>query len=230
MDFLVDVLGLEPGMTILDVGCGTGRHSIELARRGYRPTGIDLSAGMLAEAKRNAEEAGVTVEWVESDAKAFTFDQQFDAAICLCEGAFGLLSSADDPIAQPLAILRNVAAAMKTGAPCLFTVLSAYRLCRLHSNESVQQGEFDPLTVAERSEVCGVPGADGTCPLRERAFVPTELALLFATAGLEVTNIWGGTAGNWGKRAIELDEYEIMVVGRKPAEPAQPPYAVFARN
>ncbi len=230
VDFLVDVLGLEPGMTPLDVGCGTGRHSIELARRGYRPTGIDMSAGMLAEARRNAGEAGVTVEWVKADAKDFAFDEPFDAAICLCEGAFGLLGSTDDPVAQPLAILRNVATSMKTGAPCLFTVLSAYRLCRMHSNESVQQGRFDPLTVAERSEVCDLPGVDSAYRLRERAFVPTELVLLFASAGLEVTNIWGGTAGNWGKRPIDLDEYEIMVVGKKPAKPIQAPYAVFARG
>lgn len=55
--------------------------------------------------------------------------------------------------------------------------------------------------------------------LRERAFVPTELVLLFRMAGLEVLNIWGGTAGNWGRRKIDLDEMEIMVLARKPAQP-----------
>ena len=49
-------------------------------------------------------------------------------------------------------------------------------------------------------------------------------------AGLEVLNIWGGTAGNWGKRAIDLDEIEIMVLARKPAEPLGPRYAMFTAS
>lgn len=57
-----------------------------------------------------------------------------------------------------------------------------------------------------------------TIRVRERAFVPTELVLLFRLAGMRVLNIWGGTAGNWGKRAIDLDEIEIMVVARRNGE------------
>ena len=49
--------------------------------------------------------------------------------------------------------------------------------------------------------------------------MPTELALLFRLAGMSVLDIWGGTAGNWGRRSIDLDEIEIMVVARKTAEP-----------
>ena len=44
VDFLLEELELPPGASILDVGCGTGRHSIELAKRGYTLTGVDLSA------------------------------------------------------------------------------------------------------------------------------------------------------------------------------------------
>jgi SAM-dependent methyltransferase len=229
VDFLVAELGLLPGMAVLDVGCGTGRHAIELARRGLRVTGIDISPGMLAEARRNAEGQGVQVQWIESDAQAFSLPDEFDAAICLCEGAFGLLGSADDPIGQPQAILRNVAGSMRTGGPCLFTVLNAYALARRHSRASVEQGLFDPLTLAERSE-CAAPGAMDGIPLRERAFIPTELVLLFALAGIELNHIWGGTAGNWGRRPIDLDEIEIMVVGRKAAPPPVAPYAVFANR
>lgn len=152
VDFLVNELGLMPGHTILDVGCGTGRHAIELARRGYAVTGVDVSAGMLGEAKRRAATAGVQVMWIEADATAFTLPEAFDAAVCLCEGAFGLLGSTDDPIGQPLAILRNVAAALKPRAKCLFTVLNGYALARKHAQAAVEQHVFDPLTLSERSE------------------------------------------------------------------------------
>ena len=54
--------------------------------------------------------------------------------------------------------------------------------------------------------------------MRECAFVPTELSLLFRVAGLSDLNIWGGTAGSWNKKTLDLDEMEIMVVARKTGE------------
>jgi 2-polyprenyl-3-methyl-5-hydroxy-6-metoxy-1,4-benzoquinol methylase len=214
VDFLTRELDVPPGGTILDVGCGTGRHSIELARRGYRVTGLDMSAGMLEEAARHTEAAGVVVKWIQSDAAAFSLSDRFDAVICLCEGAFGLLSSGDDPIGQPLAILRNAASVLKPRAKCIFTVLNGYASARRHTQAEVEPKIFDPLTFTERSD-CIPPGAKDVTPLRERGFVPTELTLLFGISGLEVEAMWGGTAGNWGKRSIELDEMEIMVTARK---------------
>ena len=67
VDFLVNVLDLEPGHHILDLACGTGRHAVELAKRGHRVTGVDISAGMLAEVQRAAEIASVAVEWLQAD-------------------------------------------------------------------------------------------------------------------------------------------------------------------
>ena len=87
IDFIIDILNLSNGSTILDVGCGTGRHAIELAKRGYKVTGVDISSGMLAEAKKAAFNADVNVEWIQSDAVKFNSNKSFDAVICLCEGA-----------------------------------------------------------------------------------------------------------------------------------------------
>jgi cyclopropane fatty-acyl-phospholipid synthase-like methyltransferase len=214
VDFLIRELGLKPGVSLLDIGCGTGRHSVELARRGYQVTGIDLSSGMLAEAKKTAQDAGVQVTWIQVDAAQFSTEQRFDAVICLCEGAFGLLSSAEDALSQPLAILRNVADAMQPGARCLFTVLNGYAMVRRHGNEDVQKHAFDPQTCTEKSDC--EPSQDlPAVTLRERGFMPTELVLLFQTAGLEVLHIWGGTAGSWNKQPIDLDEMEIMIVAQK---------------
>ncbi len=218
VDFLLEEFNLSPGASILDVGCGTGRHSVELARRGYAVTGLDVSTGMLEEAKEHAARVNVNVDWHLADATDFSFDKQFDAVICLCEGAFGLLGTRHDPIGQPLAILRNVAQAMKLNAKCLFTVLNGCALIRKYTHDDLERGVFDPRSLTERSDC--IPGNIGiSAPLRERAFVPTELILLFGLAGLEVLHIGGGTAGNWGKRQIDLDEIELMVIARKAADP-----------
>ena len=92
-------------------------------------------------------------------------------------------------------------------------------MIRRHSNEDVAEGRFDPLTMVESSEC---PPREGLLPVavRERAFLPTDLVLLFRLAGMSVLNMWGGTAGNWGRRSLDLDEIEIMVVARKIAEPS----------
>jgi SAM-dependent methyltransferase len=219
VDFLLEELDLAPGASILDVGCGTGRHSIELAKRGYALTGIDLSARMLARAAEAASAAGVQVEWVHSDAARFSLPRQFDAAICLCEGAFGLLGSGDDPISHPLAILGNICRSLKPRAKAVFTVLNGSAMIRKHQNQDVEEGRFDPLSMVEASEHAPKEGLP-PIRLRERAFVPTELSLLFRLAGMTVLNMWGGTAGNWGRRMLDLDEMEIMVVAHKTAEPS----------
>ena len=212
VDFLVKELRLKPAATILDVGCGTGRHAIELARRGFAVTGVDLSYGMLAEARKSAKKAKVAVTWVHANAARMPIDHKYDAVICLCEGAFGLLGRGDDALEQPLAILRGVARAMKPGARCLFTVLNGFRMARRHSQTDVRKNIFDPLTLSEVSEVCD---ASDPSAMRERGFVPTELGLLFRTADLDVLHIWGGTAGDWRRGKISLDEWEIMVVAEK---------------
>lgn len=218
VDFLLQELELPPGGSVLDVGCGTGRHSIELAKRGYAVTGLDLSSEMLARAAKAAEAAGVQVQWLRSDATQFSLPGTYDAAVCLCEGAFGLLSQQDDPIDQPLSILRNISRSLKPRAKAVLTVLNGAAMLRKHQNKDVAQGRFDPLTMVESSECPPREGLPAVA-VRERAFVPTELVLLFRLAGMAVLNVWGGTAGNWGKRPLDLDEIEIMVVARKAAEP-----------
>ncbi len=76
VDFLLEEFQLAPGSSILDMGCGTGRHSIELAKRGYLITGVDLSSQMLGRAAAAAREAKVKVEWIHSDATTFSLPKK----------------------------------------------------------------------------------------------------------------------------------------------------------
>ena len=216
VDFLLEVLDLPAGASVLDVGCGTGRHAVELARRGYSVTGLDLSSEMLAQAAAAAGAAGMRVELLHLDATRFSLERRYDAAICLCEGSFGLLGQGDDPIEQPLAILRNISACLNPGAMAVLTVLNAAHMLRKYRNEDVADGRFDPLVLVETG---AYPPREDMPPVevRERAFVGTELILLGRLAGLEIVHLWGGTAGSWGRRPLDLDEMEIMVVARKPA-------------
>lgn len=83
IDFLLSELDLAPGARVLDVGCGFGRHSIELSRRGYRVVGIDPAPAMIEAARAGAEAAGVMPEFYQMSGESFVSDEEFDAAICL---------------------------------------------------------------------------------------------------------------------------------------------------
>ncbi len=215
-DFLLEELGLPQGSRVLDVGCGTGRHAVELARRGYRVTGVDLSDGMLHEAERAARKAGVEVEWVQGDATRMRFDAEFDAAICLCEGAFGLIGSGDDPDTHDLAILARMSEALKPGAKLILTALNGMRKIRAATPESMERGRFDPLTLTEACSVTyDVGGRTVTFTGVERGFVPSELRLMLTVSGFDVQAIYGGTAGDWGRRPPDLDEMELMAIATR---------------
>ncbi|HII67364.1 MAG TPA: methyltransferase domain-containing protein [Thermococcaceae archaeon] len=216
IDFLLEEFKLPEGAKILDVGCGVGRHSLELAKRGYRVTGVDISQKMLEKAEERAQKEGVEVEFIKADATKFARNEKFDAAVCLCEGAFSLLGSSDDPIEHDLAILRNVYKSLKPGGKFILTALSALSRVKKATNEEIAKGLFDPNTMTFYEEL---EAPDGTkVAIRERVYVPTELYLMFRMVGFEVKAIWGGTAGRWGKRKVDMDDIEIMVVAEKPRE------------
>ncbi|MGX7829667.1 class I SAM-dependent methyltransferase [Actinokineospora sp. 24-640] len=88
IDFVEERLGLAPRSLVLDVPCGSGRHSLELARRGHRVTGVDLSAEAIGHARRAA--AGLDVDLVHADMREIPRDNRFDAVVCL-GNSFGYL-------------------------------------------------------------------------------------------------------------------------------------------
>ncbi len=216
--FLIEVLALPTGATILDIGCGTGRHTVGLAQAGYRMTGVDLSAGMLDQAKQRAEKAGVTVNFIKADASRWRAEAPFDAITCLCEGALCLMSEADDPWERDERLLENIFASLKPGGMLVINALNGYRIIRLSTPEDIASGRFDPVTMIENgSDVSTLPEEPAAAGDLERHYTPPEFVRMLRHVGFEVKHVWGGTAGNWRKDKPELDEYEIMVVARRPA-------------
>jgi len=218
LGFVREHLGVSDGGRVLDLGCGTGRHSVGLARLGYRVTGVDVSAGMLEVARQRATQAGATVEWVCANATEFVREAQFDGAICLCEGSMGLLAGDDDPLEHDMAILRNIRASLVGGGRLILNVLNACRMIRSHNDDDVAAGRFSVLDLTETSDVIGLMGEEGkSLRLRERGYTPPEIRRMFIWAGFTVDGVYGGTAGEWGLRRPRLDEMELMIFGRKPS-------------
>jgi len=159
---------------------------------------------------------GLEVEWIRADAAEFVSSRTYDGAYCLCEGAFGLLSSRDHPLGHDRAILAGVHAALRPGGRLLLNCLNGMRQLRAYSPEVVAAGRFDPVNLTECGDMeFDTPEGRRAVPVRERGYVPTELRLLMTVAGFEVEALWGGTAGLPFRRAPELDEMELMVLGVK---------------
>ncbi|ONH25358.1 SAM-dependent methyltransferase [Pseudofrankia asymbiotica] len=93
VDFIVSRLGLAPGSRILDAPCGSGRHSLLLAARGHRVTGVDISPEAVTHARAAAATAGLDVDFTVGDMRDVPRTGAFDTALCL-GNSFGYLDPA----------------------------------------------------------------------------------------------------------------------------------------
>lgn len=83
-ELLVEKAGIQPGMTVLDVACGSGNASIPAAKAGARVTGLDFAPGLLDIARERAADAMVEIDFVEGDAQALPFDDaSFDRVVSI---------------------------------------------------------------------------------------------------------------------------------------------------
>jgi 2-polyprenyl-3-methyl-5-hydroxy-6-metoxy-1,4-benzoquinol methylase len=216
VDFILSLYPILPNSRILDVGCGTGRHSIALAKRGHRVTGLDISGGMLNMARRNAEAAGVQIEWIQADATDFRLDDTFDAAICLCEGAVGLIERGEDAEVHDFSIFRNIAASLRPNGPFVLTALNGYSVIRQMKDEFIHEGRFDPATmVSNYADQWDLPEGPTLMQIHERLFIAPEVVRMLRQSGFTVDNVYGGTAGHWARRFLSLDEVEAMFLSRR---------------
>ncbi|MFA6402201.1 MAG: class I SAM-dependent methyltransferase [Salinivirgaceae bacterium] len=119
-DFIEKELRFDKSLKVLDVGCGTGRHSIELTKRGYSVTGIDLSETQLKRAKEKAENYNLKIDFQQQDARNLSFNNEFDMAIMLCEGGFPLMETDE----MNFEILKSVTKSLNDNGKLIFTTLN----------------------------------------------------------------------------------------------------------
>jgi SAM-dependent methyltransferase len=207
--FLVDALELRPGMRVLDVGCGPGRHALALARRGFEVVGVDHSAEFvrLARQAATAEELPATFE--ELDVRELDRSGEFDATICLCQGGFGLLGGRDET-----AVFGRIAAALRPGGAFALSAFSAaFALRHLEAGE-----EYDPATgvLHEIATLRGSDGGEAPFDLWTTCFTTRELELLARGAGLDAVEVHGVTPGAYGRQPPTLDHHELLLLARQP--------------
>ncbi len=224
VSFLIEVLGLEPGMTVLDVGCGPGRHAMALAREGIGVVGVDISERFIEVAIEVADREGLSplVEFHRGDARSMVGDDRFDgreldAAISLCQGAFGLGGMPDPADPQNLgadqAVLAGVEASLREGGRCAVSAFSSYFQVRWLE----EQDHFDPAGAVnhEFTEVTDSDGDTVPAELWTTCYTPRELSMLAQRVELVVDHIWSVTPGAYARTEPTLESHEFLMVARR---------------
>ena len=210
VDFIEQVLGHDRFKTVLDVGCGTGRHALELARRGYTVIGVDLSESLLTQGRKTARTEGLAVTFIVGDARTLGFAARFDLALSICEGAFSLMETDE----MDRLILENVARVLKPGGKFILTAPNAAFMLTRGPGE----GTFDPVTFRETFtlEATGPNGSKKRLHCTQRYYTCPELKCLLQRAGFELITFFGVTEAGFDRRVRPSEEhFEIGVIAER---------------
>ncbi len=219
-NFVMESLGVEAGAQLLDVGCGYGRHAMELAARGYHMVGLDSSLPLLLRGADEAQRRGLTINFVHGDMRDLTFESQFDGAYCLFS-SFGYF---DDETNKRTA--QNIARALKPGARLVVEVLNRdYLVADLPSRvwwegdgcvvlEEVEFNYFSSRIVSNRSVVFD-DGRQLEHEISLRSFSLHELGKFLHAVGFRVLEISGSMSTRG--RFFGAHSRDIVVVAEKRA-------------
>ena len=224
-DFIEEEIKYNKSTRILDIGCGTGRHSIELSKRGYTVTGIDLSESQLKRAKLKASSLNMNIVFQKQDARNLSFVKEFDLVIMLCEGAFSLMESDE----MNFQILQNAANALKPKGKLIFTTLNGL-FPLFHSvqdflesetkegNATYTNNSFDLMTFRDHNitQFVDDSGKKKELVCNERYYVPSEITWLLKTLDFKTIDIFGAKQGDFSRSdKLTTKDFEMLVIADK---------------
>jgi ubiquinone/menaquinone biosynthesis C-methylase UbiE len=224
-DFLEKELAGNKTLKILDVGCGTGRHAIELTKRGYQVTGIDLSENQLARARKKATAENLHIDFRQADARNLPFEKEYDVAIMLCEGGFPLMETDE----MNYEILKSVTRSLKQNCKFIFTTLNG--LFPIHNsietftnagnadkNASYHENKFDLMTFRDHNitEIEDDDGKKIQLESNERYYIPSEITWLLKSLGFKTIDIFGAKLGKFSREdTLTINDFEMLVIAEK---------------
>lgn len=222
VDFIESEIKENKQLKILDIGCGTGRHSIEIAKRGYSVTGVDLSKNQIEAARRKAEDANLNIDFREMDARYLGFSQEFDLAIMLCEGGFSLMETDE----MNFAILESAYQLLKPNGKFIFTCLNALFPLKNSMSEFLNvsmigdtKNDFFDLNTFRFYSTFTFKDDDGKENIlesNERYYAPSEITWLLKSIGFKSIDIFGGQVGNLTReKYVTTDDFELLVIASK---------------
>jgi SAM-dependent methyltransferase len=224
VDRALAMLGARGGERVLDMACGTGRHSHELARRGFEVVGVDISPDLLAIAEADAEAESLSASFLAADLRELEFDQEFDLVLNLNDGAIGYFETEEENHRT----FEVIAAALRPGGGNLLQLPNVlYAEAHLPQKTWIAgegmvelidhrwdartrylEGATMPILVGETFE--GV----APIPFRQRLYSVEEMTEIYASVGMEFAGAFRGT----GKpRPPKDSQFEVFFAGRKPA-------------
>ena len=221
-DFIEQEINRDKSLKIIDIGCGTGRHSIELTKRGYHVTGIDLSDSQLAWAREKAKQLCLKIDFQKHDARNLPFKSEFDLAIMLCEGGFSLMETDE----MNFEILRNATKSLKNNGKFIFTTLNGlfplfhsvnefYKSAQKEGQSQCKECTFDLMTFRDHNTAVFEDDAGNKKELKcnERYYVPSEITWLLKTLGYKKIDIMGAKLGAFSKKdKLTTEDFEMLVV------------------
>ena len=221
VDFIEKEIDFDKTKRILDIGCGTGRHAIELAKRGYNVTGIDLSESQLNRAIEKAKKENLNIDFLRADARTLDFHDEFDAAIMICEGAFSLMETDE----MNFKILENARNALKPKGKLILTTLNAlfplYNSIEKFMEEQGYQTRdhcFDLLTLrqTDTTEITDDSGKKKSITGNERYYMPSEMTWYLQSLHFKNIGIYGCKLGQFSRHdPLTTGDFEMLVIAEK---------------
>lgn len=211
------LLANSEGDCVLDLACGPGRHSIELARRGYRVTGVDRSPFLISKAKERARTTGVEIEWIQMDMRSFERLDTYDIAINMFS-AFGYFEDRSDDIQ----VLKRLFNSLVSGGVLVLDTVGKEWLARNFEETSSSRAEDGTLMITRRkiiedwtrikSEWIQVKDDQVTSfESKINVYSGQELKNLMGEVGFEEVALFGDLEGN----EYGIDLKRLIAVARK---------------